>query len=59
MWKKLFKTRWSGVTDQIEPVDWQQRYWEAHVQGYVHLISSKHSVGLLCPDFYHFIALLY
>ncbi|GAY40169.1 hypothetical protein CUMW_049990 [Citrus unshiu] len=33
VWKKLFKTRWSGVTDQIEPVDWQQRYWEAHVQG--------------------------
>ncbi|KAH9728969.1 RNI-like superfamily protein [Citrus sinensis] len=33
VWKKLFKTRWSGFTDQIEPVDWQQRYWEAHVQG--------------------------
>lgn len=32
VWKKLFKTRWSGFTDQIEPFDWQQLYWESHVQ---------------------------
>ncbi|KAL5792641.1 hypothetical protein ACOSP7_001235 [Xanthoceras sorbifolium] len=31
-WKTLFKMRWPQFVDQIEPVDWKQMYWEAHLQ---------------------------
>lgn len=31
-WKKNFNLRWSKLTDTTQPVDWQQRYWERHLQ---------------------------
>ncbi|KAL0560257.1 hypothetical protein IC582_000657 [Cucumis melo] len=31
-WKKNFNLRWSKLTDAIQPVDWQQIYWERHLQ---------------------------
>ncbi|KAK1561083.1 hypothetical protein Q3G72_034267 [Acer saccharum] len=31
-WKTLFKMRWPHLVDQIEPVEWQLMYWEAHLQ---------------------------
>ncbi|KAK2648704.1 hypothetical protein Ddye_016193 [Dipteronia dyeriana] len=31
-WKTLFKIRWSHLVDQIQPVEWQLMYWEAHLQ---------------------------
>lgn len=34
-WKALFKLRWPDLVDRVQPVDWQQIYWETHVQKYV------------------------
>ncbi|XP_048337179.2 uncharacterized protein LOC107426804 isoform X2 [Ziziphus jujuba] len=31
-WRNLFKCRWPKVVDKIQPYDWQQMYWEAHLQ---------------------------
>ncbi|XVE78035.1 hypothetical protein DITRI_Ditri13aG0111800 [Diplodiscus trichospermus] len=31
-WKALFKLRWPDLVDCVQPVDWQQIYWETHVQ---------------------------
>ncbi|XP_062148827.1 uncharacterized protein LOC133857575 [Alnus glutinosa] len=31
-WMALFKLRWPDLVDHIKPVDWQQMYWEAHLQ---------------------------
>ncbi|OMP06386.1 Leucine-rich repeat, ribonuclease inhibitor subtype [Corchorus olitorius] len=31
-WKELFTLRWPDLVDRIEPDDWQQIYWETHVQ---------------------------
>ncbi|XWS47080.1 hypothetical protein CRYUN_Cryun14cG0122600 [Craigia yunnanensis] len=31
-WKALFKLRWPDLADRVQPVDWQQIYWETHVQ---------------------------
>lgn len=31
-WRALFKLRWPDLVDCIKPVDWQQMYWEAHLQ---------------------------
>ncbi|MCH90554.1 protein NLRC5, partial [Trifolium medium] len=31
-WQKLFKLRWPNIIDQIQPTDWQQAYWETHLQ---------------------------
>ncbi|KAK2363966.1 RNI superfamily protein [Trifolium repens] len=31
-WQKLFKLRWPNKIDQIQPTDWQQVYWETHLQ---------------------------
>ncbi|KAM7270748.1 hypothetical protein ACFE04_029962 [Oxalis oulophora] len=35
MWKRLFSLRWPALAEQIitdDDYDWQQKYWEAHVQ---------------------------
>ena len=34
-WKALFKLRWPDLVDRVQSVDWQQIYWETHVQKYV------------------------
>ena len=34
-WKALFKLRWPYLVDRVQLVDWQQIYWETHVQKYV------------------------
>lgn len=34
-WKALFKFRWPDLAECVKPVDWQQIYWETHVQKYV------------------------
>lgn len=31
-WRALCKLRWRDLVEQIEPVDWQQKYWEMHLQ---------------------------
>ncbi|WCJ38162.1 RNI-like superfamily protein [Euphorbia peplus] len=31
-WKVLFKLRWPMLIDREEPDDWQQMYWETHLQ---------------------------
>ncbi|BFG42801.1 hypothetical protein CerSpe_290760 [Prunus speciosa] len=31
-WKNLVKSRWPDLGNQIEPIDWQQMYWETHLQ---------------------------
>ncbi|PPR95374.1 hypothetical protein GOBAR_AA25297 [Gossypium barbadense] len=31
-WKALFKFRWPDLVECVKPVDWQQIYWETHVQ---------------------------
>lgn len=31
-WKALFKSRWPELVDNIQPDDWQQMYWETHLQ---------------------------
>ncbi|WRX09807.1 Leucine-rich repeat - like 10, partial [Theobroma cacao] len=31
-WKALFKLRWPDLVNCVQPVDWQQIYWETHVQ---------------------------
>ncbi|ONH93047.1 hypothetical protein PRUPE_8G209500 [Prunus persica] len=31
-WKNLVKSRWPNLGNQIEPIDWQQMYWETHLQ---------------------------
>ncbi|KAM3731268.1 hypothetical protein ACB098_12G150000 [Castanea mollissima] len=31
-WRALYKLRWPDLVEQIEPVDWQQMYWEMHLQ---------------------------
>lgn len=31
-WRALYKLRWPDPVEQIEPVDWQQMYWEKHLQ---------------------------
>ncbi|OMO97835.1 Leucine-rich repeat, ribonuclease inhibitor subtype [Corchorus capsularis] len=31
-WKELFTLRWPDLVDRMEPDDWQQIYWETHVQ---------------------------
>ncbi|KAL4351978.1 hypothetical protein GQ457_06G028490 [Hibiscus cannabinus] len=31
-WKALFKFRWPDHVERVQPVDWQQIYWEYHVQ---------------------------
>ncbi|XVF81113.1 hypothetical protein PTKIN_Ptkin15bG0130300 [Pterospermum kingtungense] len=31
-WKALFKLRWPNLASRVQPVDWQQIYWETHVQ---------------------------
>lgn len=38
-WKALFKLRWPDLVDSIQPVDWQQMYWQTHLQKYVNLIN--------------------
>lgn len=35
-WRMLFKLRWPDVADQIQPTDWQQAYWETHLQKYTY-----------------------
>ncbi|KAM5563222.1 hypothetical protein ABKV19_018072 [Rosa sericea] len=31
-WRNLFKSRWPELGSRIEPPDWQQIYWETHLQ---------------------------
>ncbi|XP_039032568.1 NACHT, LRR and PYD domains-containing protein 5-like isoform X2 [Hibiscus syriacus] len=31
-WKALFKSRWPDHVERVQPLDWQQIYWEYHVQ---------------------------
>ncbi|KAG8641888.1 hypothetical protein MANES_12G040800v8 [Manihot esculenta] len=31
-WKLLFKQRWPQLVDHPEPVNWQQIYWQTHLQ---------------------------
>ncbi|XP_057438459.1 uncharacterized protein LOC130730461 isoform X2 [Lotus japonicus] len=31
-WRNLFKLRWPDLINQIQPTDWQQAYWETHLQ---------------------------
>ncbi|XP_061341481.1 uncharacterized protein LOC133287813 isoform X2 [Gastrolobium bilobum] len=31
-WQMLFKLRWPCLVNQIQPTDWQQAYWETHLQ---------------------------
>ncbi|XP_022758586.1 protein NLRC3 isoform X2 [Durio zibethinus] len=31
-WKALFKLRWPDLVKHVQSVDWQQIYWETHVQ---------------------------
>ncbi|GMY06158.1 protein nlrc3 [Fagus crenata] len=31
-WRALVKLRWPDLVEQSEPVDWQQMYWEMHLQ---------------------------
>lgn len=34
-WKLLFKVRWPELINSVEPsADWQQLYWEKHLQKY-------------------------
>lgn len=55
-WKKLYEARWpslgprsltdwlakhNGEKDEL-PDDWQQLYWERHLQKYAYLIKSSH-----------------
>ncbi|KAB1208775.1 hypothetical protein CJ030_MR6G024811 [Morella rubra] len=32
VWRGLFKLRWPDLVVWIQPVDWQQIYWETHLQ---------------------------
>lgn len=32
VWRGLFKLRWPDLAVWIQPVDWQQIYWETHLQ---------------------------
>jgi hypothetical protein len=38
-WRALVKLRWPDLVEQSEPVDWQQMYWEMHLQKYAHLLT--------------------
>jgi hypothetical protein len=39
-WKLLFKLRWPDFVDRVEsPADWQQLYWEKHLQKYANSIE--------------------
>ncbi|KAF3436035.1 hypothetical protein FNV43_RR23127 [Rhamnella rubrinervis] len=31
-WRNLFKSRWPKLVNEIQPSDWQQMYWETHLQ---------------------------
>ncbi|XP_024018410.1 uncharacterized protein LOC21399004 isoform X1 [Morus notabilis] len=31
-WKNLFELHWPYLVDDIQTVDWHQKYWEAHLQ---------------------------
>ncbi|XP_027350539.1 uncharacterized protein LOC113861736 isoform X2 [Abrus precatorius] len=31
-WERLFKLRWPDRVKQVQPTDWQQLYWENHLQ---------------------------
>ncbi|XP_030549433.1 protein NLRC3 isoform X1 [Rhodamnia argentea] len=46
-WRSLFKQRWAELVDQMEPADWQQAYWEVHLQN---CIDDAAEVALL-PSF--------
>lgn len=46
-WRALFKLRWPDLVDCIKPVDWQQMYWEAHLQKYAHLVTQTFECLLL------------
>lgn len=35
-WQMLFKLRWPDIANQIHPTDWQQAYWETHLQKYTY-----------------------
>ncbi|KAG2712084.1 hypothetical protein I3760_04G108300 [Carya illinoinensis] len=47
-WKALFNLRWPDLVDQIAPVDWQQMYWETHLQD---CLDEAAEMALL-PAFY-------
>ncbi|KAF5458282.1 hypothetical protein F2P56_022319 [Juglans regia] len=47
-WKALFNLRWPDLVDQIEPVDWQEMYWETHLQN---CLDEAAEMALL-PAFY-------
>lgn len=40
-WKNLVKSRWPNLGNQIEPIDWQQMYWETHLQKYAFFFASQ------------------
>ncbi|KAF8007027.1 hypothetical protein BT93_K1130 [Corymbia citriodora subsp. variegata] len=31
-WRSLYKRRWAEIFDRAQPADWQQAYWEIHLQ---------------------------
>jgi hypothetical protein len=46
-WQKLFKLRWPNIIDQIQPTDWQQAYWETHLQKYLHYTALYYVYHLI------------
>lgn len=50
-WKVLFKLRWPEFIDHVEsPADWQQLYWEKHLQKYANLMKWS----MICCSRFHF-----
>ncbi|XP_010069680.2 uncharacterized protein LOC104456563 isoform X2 [Eucalyptus grandis] len=46
-WRSLYKRRWAELVEQVQPADWQQAYWEMHLQK---CIDEAAEVALL-PSF--------
>ncbi|KAK7336948.1 hypothetical protein VNO77_17502 [Canavalia gladiata] len=51
-WQRLFKLRWPDHVKQIQPTDWQQLYWETHLQD---CLDQAAEVALI-PSFNGYIA---
>ncbi|KAI4300111.1 hypothetical protein L6164_033525 [Bauhinia variegata] len=46
-WRMLFKLRWPNLVDQIQTTDWQQVYWETHLQNCLDVAAER----ALIPSF--------
>lgn len=51
-WRNLFKLRWPDLINQIQPTDWQQAYWETHLQKYINfkVLCYFHHLILVSPE---------